>query len=80
MEVFVLCVMCMHIRSGICLRLLDMQGHGSSCGGVRLIDLCWSMLLYEVLSLPCMLFFLCVRVLVPSDVISSGHTVSDQSL
>ena len=32
MEVFVLCVMYMCIWSGICLCLLDMQGHGLSCG------------------------------------------------
>ena len=48
--------------------------------GVHLITLCWSMLLCEVLGLLCVLFFLCVRVLVPGDVISSGHMVSDWSL
>ena len=80
MEVFVLCVMYMCIWSGICLCLLDMQGHGLSCGGVCLIDLCQSVLLCEVLGLPCMLFFLCVCVLVPGDVISGGHAVSDWSL
>ena len=56
-------VMCMHTQPGICLHLLlDMQGHGLSCGGVHLIDLCQSMLLCEVLSLLCVLFFLCVFV------------------
>ena len=47
------------------------------CLGVHLIILCWSVLLCEVLGLPCVLFFLCVHVLVPGDVISGGHTVSD---
>ena len=46
--------------------------------GVRFFVLCQSMLLHEVLGLLCMLFFLCVRVLVPGDVISSRHVVSDQ--
>ena len=60
-EVFVLCVMCMHTWPGMCLRLLlDMQGHGLSCDGVCLVVLCQSMLLCEVLSLPIVLFFLCV--------------------
>ena len=81
MEAFALCVMCMHIRSGICLcLLLGMQGRGLSCGAVHLVVLCQSMLLCEVLSLPCMLFFLCVCVLVPGDVISGGCVVSDWSL
>ena len=46
------------------------------CLGVHLIALCRSMLLCEVLGLPCMLFFLYVCVLVPGDVISSRHVVS----
>ena len=64
----------------VCLHLLlGMKGCGSSCGGVHLVVLCQSMLLCEVLGLPCVLFFLCVHVLVPGDVISGRHTVSDWS-
>ena len=63
-EVFVLCVMYMHTRPGMCLRLLlDMQGHGSFCDGIRLIALCRSVLLCEVLCLLYALFFLSVFVL-----------------
>ena len=62
-EVFVLCVMCMRTRPGMCNHLLlDMQGRGSSCDEVCLIALCWSMLLCEVLFLSYVLFFLCVFV------------------
>ena len=50
------------------------------CLGVHFFVLCWSMLLCEVLGLPCMLFFLCVRVSVPGDVISGRCAVSDRSL
>ena len=38
--------------------------------GVRFFVLCWSVLPCEVLGLLCVLFFLCVRVPVPGDVIS----------
>ena len=48
--------------------------------GVHFFILCWSMLLCEVLGLPCMPFFLFGRVLVAGDVISSGCAVSDWSL
>ena len=62
-EVFVLCVVCMRTRPGMCLRLLlDMQGRGSFCDRVRLVALCRSVLLCEVFSLPCVLFFLRVFV------------------
>ena len=62
-EVFVLCVVCMRTRPGMCLRLLlDMQGRGSFYDGVRLVALCRSVLLCEVFSLSCVLFFLRVFV------------------
>ena len=79
LEVFVLCVMCMcvwflgyaFVSFWICRVVVHL--------GVHLVALCWSMLLCEVLGLPCVVFFLCIHVLVPGDVISSGLVVSDWS-
>ena len=48
--------------------------------GVHLIVLCWSVFLCEVLGLLCVLFFWCIHVLVPGDVISGGCTVSGDDL
>ena len=60
-EVFVLCVMCMHTWPGICLcPLLGVQGCGLSCDGICLIILCQPMLLCEVLFLSCVSLFLCM--------------------
>ena len=60
LEVFVLCVMCMRVR------FWDMPSSPSRYAGSWFVLgfvslLCWSVLLYEVLGLPCALFF-CVFV------------------
>ena len=54
-------------------------GSWFSCDGVCLVVLCQSVLLCEVLSLPCVVLSLCVCVLVPGNVISGGCTISDGS-
>ena len=61
-KIFVLCVIYMHTWPGECLcLLLDVQGHGLSCGdGMCLVVLYWSVLLCEVLSLSHRSFFLYV--------------------
>ena len=77
LEVFVLCVMCM------CIWFWDVSSSPSGCVGswfiLGFVSLFCVGPCFCVLGLPCMLFFLCVHVLVPGDVISGGHAVSDQS-
>ena len=72
-EVFVLCVVCMRTRPGMCLRLLlDMQGRGSFCDGSSL--LCVRAPVRGVQSFMCVVLSSCV--LAPGDVISGGRALS----